>query len=210
MNEQSEHNQKAGEHMGRIAIFEKDAVTNGWYGRWQGRPRLLGPYLMLRNCYIDFAASFNITPAEFDDRSLWKAEQLTPDLWQLTEVDVAPSATTPARTPRQAKFEYVAPLWIGWWTDRPDHKVEDPLLDDCLRRLAPLIGQPESEFHIAVVRELGWKFTFAGTSCELLEVFPDATATPCPDCAHTDHPGKYLGLRGVEDCATCRGKAVLP
>lgn len=33
---------------------------------------------------------------------------------------------------------------------------------------------------------------------------------PCPDCAHTSHPGQYIGFSGVpEPCGTCRGAKVV-
>jgi len=30
---------------------------------------------------------------------------------------------------------------------------------------------------------------------------------PCPDCAHTDHPGTYVGIDTREPCRTCGGSA---
>ncbi len=33
---------------------------------------------------------------------------------------------------------------------------------------------------------------------------------PCPDCAHTDHPGEYWGLSFErEACRTCKGSATV-
>ncbi len=33
--------------------------------------------------------------------------------------------------------------------------------------------------------------------------------TPCPDCAHTDHPGEYVGLFSRGACPTCAGGGML-
>jgi len=34
-----------------------------------------------------------------------------------------------------------------------------------------------------------------------------AKGKPCPDCAHTDHPGQYWGAIEAEPCETCEGTA---
>lgn len=31
------------------------------------------------------------------------------------------------------------------------------------------------------------------------------STSPCPDCAHTEFPGRYVGLEKVETCRTCGG-----
>ena len=35
----------------------------------------------------------------------------------------------------------------------------------------------------------------------------DPKGEPCPDCAHTDHPGQYWGAIEAEPCETCEGTA---
>jgi hypothetical protein len=35
----------------------------------------------------------------------------------------------------------------------------------------------------------------------------DPKGKPCPDCAHTDHPGQYWGATEAEPCETCEGTA---
>ncbi len=33
---------------------------------------------------------------------------------------------------------------------------------------------------------------------------------PCPDCAHTDHPGMYWGVTEATTCGTCHGLERVP
>ncbi len=196
--------------MPRIAIFEKDCTTNGWYGKWEGQTHRIGPYLVLRNCYIDLAAAAQIDITDFDDRSKWSAVMVSQQLCRVTEIEAASAtAATPARAPRQARIETLGSVYVGWWLNEPDKKVEGQMLDDAVRALAHLIGQPEYEFHLAVARDRGWKTEFAGSVTTITEILPEPGATPCPDCAFTDHPGKYVGAFSVEDCRTCKGKTTI-
>lgn len=185
----------------RIAAFTKDPSTGEWTGFWMVNGGTPVRNQLVGDCAKEFAIQEQIPRDEWNDPRKWQFRQPSRDRWEVWEV----------LQPRRAIIEDLGSVRVGWWTHRPDDKMESVSLSTLVFRLGTLLPDLlANEFAERVLRTSeGWRFsqiegTGPTTRYEIVEVI-DPSTKPCPVCGAFERPGWIVLFNSVERCSACAG-----